>query len=598
MALAVNSYREDEQLMEGADKKKILRRLFSYLLKYQGILLAVLLCMGITVAISLTNPLLIEEAIDHYIADGDLRGLLKLGIFALVLNIIFIITVKIRMYVMSVVSNKILLTIRQELYEHIQTLSFSFFDSRPTGKILARVIGDVNSLKDVLVNAVTTLIPEFVTVVGVVVIMLIKDWRLALAALSTIPFMMAGIWFVQTASHKRWHIFRKKSSNLNAYVHEDIAGMNVVQSFGAEEETREIFGRLTDEHQQSFVAAVRFSDMFGAVIDFCWGIGAMMLYLVGVRFLGVEQVSVGLLVAFGTYINMFWNPIMNLSNFYNSLVTNLTAAERIFDILDTEAEIVDAPDVMELPDIRGKVEFSHVSFTYDKGTAAETRVLSDVSFTVQPGETIALVGPTGAGKTTIVNLVSRFYDIEEGVISIDGYDLTKVSMHSLRRQMGVMTQDNFIFHGTVRENILYGKLDATEEEVIAAAKAVNAHDFIMKLEKGYDTELREHGAGLSIGQRQLIAFARTMVSMPKILILDEATSSIDTHTELLVQKGIEALLAGRTSFVIAHRLSTIQNADRIFVIAEGGILEQGSPAELMEKKGAYYKLYMQQFADV
>lgn len=596
--MAVNSYREDEQLMEGADKKKILRRLFSYLLKYQGILLAVLLCMGITVAISLTNPLLIEEAIDHYIADGDLRGVLKLGIFALALNIIFIITVKIRMYVMSVVSNKILLTIRQELYEHIQTLSFSFFDSRPTGKILARVIGDVNSLKDVLVNAVTTLIPEFVTVVGVVVIMLIKDWRLALAALSTIPFMMAGIWFVQTASHKRWHIFRKKSSNLNAYVHEDIAGMNVVQSFGAEEETRGIFGRLTDEHQQSFVAAVRFSDMFGAVIDFCWGIGAMMLYLVGVRFLGVEQVSVGLLVAFGTYINMFWNPIMNLSNFYNSLVTNLTAAERIFDILDTEAEIVDAPDVMELPDIQGKVEFSHVSFTYDKGTAAETRVLSDVSFTVQPGETIALVGPTGAGKTTIVNLISRFYDIEEGVISIDGYDLTKVSMDSLRRQMGVMTQDNFIFHGTVRENILYGKLDATEEEVIAAAKAVNAHDFIMKLEKGYDTELREHGAGLSIGQRQLIAFARTMVSMPKILILDEATSSIDTHTELLVQKGIEALLAGRTSFVIAHRLSTIQNADRIFVIAEGGILEQGSPAELMEKKGAYYKLYMQQFADV
>lgn len=596
--MAVNSYREDEQLMEGADKKKILRRLFSYLLKYKGILLAVLLCMGVTVAISLTNPLLIEEAIDHYIADGDLRGLLGLGIFALVLNIIFIITVKIRMYVMSVVSNKILLTIRQELYEHIQTLSFSFFDSRPTGKILARVIGDVNSLKDVLVNAVTTLIPEFVTVIGVVVIMLIKDWRLALAALSTIPFMMAGIWFVQTVSHKRWHIFRKKSSNLNAYVHEDIAGMNVVQSFGAEEETRGIFGRLTDEHQQSFVAAVRFSDMFGAVIDFCWGIGAMMLYLVGVRFLGVEQVSVGLLVAFGTYINMFWNPIMNLSNFYNSLVTNLTAAERIFDILDTEAEIVDAPDVIELPDIQGKVEFSHVSFTYDKGTAAETKVLSDVSFTVEPGETIALVGPTGAGKTTIVNLVSRFYDIEEGVISIDGYDLTKVSMHSLRKQMGVMTQDNFIFHGTVRENILYGKLDATEEEVIAAAKAVNAHDFIMKLEKGYDTELREHGAGLSIGQRQLIAFARTMVSMPKILILDEATSSIDTHTELLVQKGIEALLAGRTSFVIAHRLSTIQNADRIFVIDQGGILEQGSPAELMGKKGAYYKLYMQQFADV
>ena len=592
--MAVNSYREDE-FMENTDKKKIFKRLFSYLLEYKGILLAVLFCMGVTVAISLVNPLLIEEAIDHYIAESDFSGLMKLGLFALILNIIFIIMVKIRMYVMSVVSNKILLRIRQDLYEHIQTLSFSFFDSRPTGKILARIIGDVNSLKDVLVNLVTTLIPEFVTVVGVVVIMVIKDWRLALASLSTIPLMMAGIWFVQTVSHRRWQIFRKKSSNLNAYVHEDIAGMNVVQSFGAEEETREIFGNLTDEHQQSFVDAVIYADMFGPVIDFCWGIGATMLYLVGVRFMGFEMVSVGLLVAFGTYINMFWNPIMNLSNFYNNLVTNLTAAERIFDILDTKADIVDAADVVEIPDIKGEVKFSHVSFTYDKGTPAETKVLEDVSFTVNPGETIALVGPTGAGKTTIVNLISRFYDIEDGVISVDGYDLTKVSIHSLRNQMGVMTQDNFIFHGTVRENILYGKLDATEEEMIAAAKAVNAHDFIMKMEKGYDTELKEHGAGLSIGQRQLIAFARTMVSMPKILILDEATSSIDTHTEVLVQKGIEALLSGRTSFVIAHRLSTIQNADRIFVIDQGGILEQGSPAELMEKKGAYYKLYMKQF---
>lgn len=324
----------------------------------------------------------------------------------------------------------------------------------------------------------------------------------------------------------------------------------------------------------------------------------MMLYLAGVRFLGLEMISVGLLVAFGTYINMFWNPIMNLSNFYNNLITNLTAAERIFDILDTEPEITDSDDAGELADVKGEIKFSHVSFAYDRGTAAETKVLEDVSFTVKPGETIALVGPTGAGKSTIVNLISRFYDIEDGQIMIDGYDLTKVSMESLRRQMGVMTQDNFIFHGTVRDNILYGRLDATDEEMIAAAKAVNAHDFIMKLEKGYDTELKEQGAGLSIGQRQLIAFARTMVSMPKILILDEATSSIDTHTEILVQKGIEALLAGRTSFVIAHRLSTIQNADRIFVIDKGGILEQGSPKELMEKKGAYYNLYMAQFAGI
>lgn len=593
--MAVNSFREDEQ-MKHTDRKKILRRLFSYLLDYKLTIAGVLICMLATVVIALVNPLLIEAAIDTYIAKGDVKGLLRLGIIALAMNIGYIILVKVRMYVMSVVSNKILLSIRQELYEHIQKLSFSFFDSRPTGKILARIIGDVNSLKDVLVNMVTTLLPEFATIVGVVVIMLVKDYRLGLAALSTVPLMMVAICIVQNVSHKRWQVYRKKSSNLNAYVHEDIAGMNVVQSFHAEKETKEIFEDLTDQHQKSFVSAVVFADMFGPVIDFCWGFGSMIMYFVGIAILGVDHISVGLLVAFGSYINMFWNPIMNLSNFYNQLVTNMSAAERIFDILDTEPDIVDGKDVGELPEVKGAVTFDHVSFTYDKGTPAETKVLNDVNFQVKPGETIALVGPTGAGKTTIVNLISRFYDIEEGRILIDGYDLTKVSIESLRKQMGVMTQDNFIFHGTVRDNILYGKLDATDEEMIAAAKAVNAHDFIMKMEKGYDTELKERGAGLSIGQRQLIAFARTMISMPKILILDEATSSIDTHTELLVQQGIEALLAGRTSFVIAHRLSTIQNADRIFVIDKGGILEQGSPKELMEKKGFYYNLYMAQFA--
>lgn len=595
--MAVNSYREDE-FMENTDKAKITKRLLSYLLDYKREVVGVLLCMAVTIAVSLVNPLIIEEALDNYVAGSNLPGLLKLGIFALLINILYIVLVKIRMYIMALITNKILLKIRQDLYEHIQTLSFSFFDSRPTGKILARIIGDVNSLKNVLNNFVTTLIPELITVIGVVVIMLAKDMRLALAALSTIPLMAVAVFLIEKVTHKRWQIFRKKSSNLNAYVHEDIAGMSVVQSFGAEDETKEIFGELTDEHRKSFWSACRFADLFGPTIDFCWGIGTMMLYLVGVKLLGAESVSVGLLVAFGTYISMFWNPIMNLSNFYNNLVTNLTAAERIFDILDTEPDIVDAADVEELPDIEGSVDFSHVSFTYDRGTPAETKVLEDVSFHVNPGETIALVGPTGAGKTTIVNLISRFYDIEEGTISVDGCDLTKVSIQSLRRQMGVMTQDNFIFHGTIRENILYGKLDATEEEMIRAAKAVNAHDFIMKMEKGYDTELKEQGAGLSIGQRQLIAFARTMISMPKILILDEATSSIDTHTEILVQKGIEALLAGRTSFVIAHRLSTIQNADRIFVIDKGGILEQGSPKELMAKKGAYYNLYMAQFAEI
>ena len=595
--MAVNSFREDEQ-MDASDTGKVVLRLFGYLRDYKKDVVIVLIAMAVTVGISLLNPLLIEEAIDHYVADKDMNGLLKLVAFAVTVNLVYVVMVKVRIYVMSLISNNIILKVRNEVYEHIQTLSFSFFDSRPNGKILARIMGDVNSLKDVLAKAVTNIIPNTITIIGVIVIMLMKDWRLALAAMCTLPFMAIAIYLVEKSNHIRWQVVRKKGSNVNAYVHESIAGMRVVQSLNAQDETRAQFEELTDEHRDSFIYARRVADLFFPVIDMSWGIGMMVLYLVGVKIIGAPEVTLGLLVAFGTYTGMFWEPIMNLSTFFNQLITNLSAAERVFDIMDTESDLTDEPDAFELPDIKGEVVFNNVSFTYDEGTESETKVLDNVSFTAKPGETIALVGPTGAGKTTIVNLISRFYDIQKGSITIDGYDLKKVTMNSLRKQMGVMTQDNFIFHGTVRENIAYGKLNATDEEIIRAAKAVDAHDFIMKMEKGYDTELKEQGAGLSIGQRQLIAFARTMISEPKILILDEATSSIDTHTELMVQKGIEALLKGRTSFVIAHRLSTIQNADRIFVIDQGGIREQGSPAELLEKKGAYYKLYMAQFAEM
>lgn len=592
--MAVNSFRQDEEL-NAASRSKIILRLAGYLGQHLVGIIVVLVSLGITVAIKLINPLLIEEMIDNYIAGGDLAGVIKMGIIATVINIVLVIMVKVHMYVMSLISNRILRDIRQELYEHIQTLSFSFFDRRPTGKILARITGDVNSLKEVLNNAVTTLIPDFLTVAGVVVIMFVKDWRLALATLSSVPLMIMFVFGIERITHGRWQIHRKKSSNLNAYIHEDIAGIRVVQAFSAENETRAQFSELTKEHQSSFMDACRFADMFWPSTHFSWGVGSIALYYVGIKLLGMPIVSVGLLVAFGTYAGMFWDPIMNLSNFINQLVTNITAAERVFEILDMEPDIVDEKDAKELPPIDGEVEFDNVSFSYDAGEENEVDVLADVSFKVENGETIALVGETGAGKTTIVNLISRFYDVTRGQIKIDGYDLKEVSIASLRSQMGVMMQDNFIFQGTVKENILYGRLDATDEEVIAVAKAVNAHDFIMELENGYDTVLKERGAGLSIGQRQLIAFARTMISNPRILILDEATSSIDTHTEIAVQKGIEAMLSGRTSFVIAHRLSTIKNADRIFVVNNKGIEEAGPHDELIAKRGAYYKLYMAQF---
>ena len=565
--MSVNTSRIDEEQKEVL-KKDTLIRLFKYLLVFKKQISVVLLIMAGTIAISMATPIMMEYAINVCVASGDVKGLLKLGALAVVMFLFFLAGTKIRMYIMSDVSNQVLLNIRDELYRHIQTLSFGFFDSRPTGKILARIIGDVNSLKDVLSDSVTQLIPDLITVVCVAVIMLIKNYRLAMAALLTLPILVVGMLVIETTAHKRWQIYRKKTSNLNAYVHEDLSGIRVIQSFAAERETRAVFYDLVKQHYQAFIDAVVVADGFGPVVEITWGLGGFLLYFIGIRIIGVGEVGIGTFLAFSTYIAMFWSPIRNLANFYNKLTTNIS-------------------------DIEGTVDFEHVSFAYDD--EPERMILKDVNFHIRQGETIALVGPTGAGKTTIVNLLSRFYEATDGRVLIDGCDIRKVTLKSLRSQMGIMTQDNFLFSGTIKYNIKYGRLDATDEEMIEAAKAVNAHDFIMKLEHGYDTEISERGARLSIGQRQLLAFARTMLSKPGILILDEATSSIDTHTELLVQKGIEALLKGRTSFVIAHRLSTIRKADRIFVIDQGNIMEAGSHEELMEKRGAYYQLYQSQF---
>ena len=584
--MSFNSYKDDEQSTTRS-KVQTLKRLLGYLFVYKWQVILVLAVMGYGVAVRLANPLIIESAIDDYIGQNNFKGLYRLLVIALAINLSLVVTVKLRMFIMAKVCNRILLTIRQELYTHIQKLDFAFFDSRPTGKILSRIIGDINSLKDVLSNCVTTLVPDGLKVIAVIVIMICKNPALAFASLLTLPFMAAATFYIEYKAHPRWQIFRKKSANLNAFIHEDMAGIRIIQSFHAEKETEDTFDELLVEHRNAFFDAVRMSDSFGSVIDLSWGLGCIFLYFTGIVVLGVDAVSVGTFIAFGTYLNMFWQPIHNISNFYNQLVTNIAGAERIFEILDTEPSIADGASAVQMPEIAGEVVFDHVSFSYDD----KVKVLDDVSFAIQPGETIALVGPTGAGKTTIVNLISRFYEVTDGAVRIDGRDVRGVTLESLRRQMGIMTQDNFLFSGTIRENIRYGRLDATDAEIEAAAKAVNAHDFIMKLEKGYDTELSERGGGLSVGQKQLLAFARTMVSNPKILILDEATSSIDTTTELLVQEGIEHLLAGRTAFVIAHRLSTIRKADRIFVVDDGKILEEGSAEELMAKKGLYYQLY-------
>lgn len=587
--MPVNSIKDDEDIST-ARKSVTIKRLLKYLFAYKKQIIGILLIMAYCVAVSLINPLIIESAIDDYITPGNLKGLVNLIIIALVINVIWVILVKVRVYVMSKVSNNVIRTIREEVYTNLQTLDFKFFDSRPTGKILSRVMGDVNSLKEVLKNFVLTLLPDFILVLSVMVIMIVKNWRLALAGMVGLPILIVGLFVIETLSRVRWQKVRKKSSNLNAFLHEDIAGIRIVKTYTAEQETLETFDELVKEHRESFVSAVKVNDAFNSVIEIAEALSLVCMYFVAVKILRIDAGSVGLLIAFASYLSLFWQPIANLGSFYNQIITNLAAAERVFDVIDSVPEIMDKENVGEMPKINGRVRFENVGFSYEDGV----KVLKNVNFDINPGETIALVGPTGAGKTTIVNLISRFYDVQEGKVLIDNSDVKEVSIHSLRDQLGIMTQDNYLFTGTIKDNIRYGKLDATDEEIIAACKAVNAHDFIMKLEKGYDTELKERGGGLSQGQKQLLAFARTIISDPRILILDEATSSIDTKNELMVQKGIEAILKGRTSFVIAHRLSTIKNADRIFVIEDGGIREEGNHDELMNRKGIYYNLQMAQ----
>lgn len=588
--MAVNNFREDEQ-SKNVLKKVTILRLFSYMKKYKKEIIYVLMIMGIIITVNVLNPILIKIAMDDYIKKLNPQGLYVIGIIAVVMNLISRYCMKKRILIMSKVSNKVLMEIRQQLYEHLQKLSFNFFDNRPVGKVLARVIGDVNSLKAVLTNSVISLIPDFVTLVVVLIIMFILNAKLALGALALLPFLVLGMYSVQIRAHRKWQVFRKKNSNMNAYTHENFSGIRVVQSFTAEEYTSKTFRELLREHRKSFISAVKLNDIFWPMVEISWGVGTVMVFLIGVNLSTKNEITIGTLIAFTTYVGMFWQPIMNLSNFYNQLITNIAGAERIFEILDTKPDIKDINNAKVMPRIKGNVEFDNVTFSYDN----KVKVLKDVSFNIKRGETIALVGPTGAGKTTIVNLISRFYDINKGKIKIDGINIKDVTIESLRSQMGIMTQDTFLFTGTIKDNIRYGKLNATDEEIIEAAKAVHAHEFIVKLENGYDTKVNERGTTLSVGQRQLIAFARIMLAKPKILILDEATSSIDTHTERLVQKGIEELLRGRTSFVIAHRLSTIQKADRIFVVDKGNILETGNHNELMNREGIYYNLYMAQF---
>lgn len=587
--MARNTFDVDETLEKEFNWSHY-KRLGAYIKPYKKAVFKTLFVIILANLASMLGPYFTKIAIDQVIPQKNLSLLLILGAIFLFSLVIIGWCMRYRIYAITEIGQDILKDMRFSIFEHLQKLPFSYFDSRPHGKILIRVVNYINTLSDLLSNGLINLISDLFNVIITLIFMLFIDVKLTLYSLLLLPVLFVMVLFIQGKQRKAYQELSNKQSNLNAYIHESISGIKITQSFAREDENFQIFNEVSEEYRQSFMKAVRVQYLLWPAVQNISVITTCFIYFVGIRQLGVS-VTTGTLIAFIGYINNFWNPVINIGNFYNSLITTTAYLERIFETMDVVPEIQDAPHAIELPPIKGTVDFQHVYFRYEEGK----NILTDVSFHIEPGQTIALVGPTGAGKTTIINLLSRFYDVNEGAVKIDGYDVRDVTLRSLRKQMGVMLQDTFIFSGTIIENIRYGNLAATEEEVIQAAKIVRAHDFIKDLKDGYETVVEERGSTLSAGQRQLISFARALLADPKILILDEATSSIDTKTEELLQEGLQQLLKGRTSFIIAHRLSTIKNSDKIFYIDGGRIVEEGSHDQLMAKHALYHHLYQSQY---
>ncbi|EGO5107313.1 ABC transporter ATP-binding protein [Enterococcus faecalis] len=587
--MARNTFDVDETLEKEFNWSHY-KRLGAYIKPYKKAVFKTLFVIILANLASMLGPYFTKIAIDQVIPQKNLSLLLILGAIFLFSLVIIGWCMRYRIYAITEIGQDILKDMRFSIFGHLQKLPFSYFDSRPHGKILIRVVNYINTLSDLLSNGLINLISDLFNVIITLIFMLFIDVKLTLYSLLLLPVLFVMVLFIQGKQRKAYQELSNKQSNLNAYIHESISGIKITQSFAREDENFQIFNEVSEEYRQSFMKAVRVQYLLWPAVQNISVITTCFIYFVGIRQLGVS-VTTGTLIAFIGYINNFWNPVINIGNFYNSLITATAYLERIFETMDVVPEIQDAPHAIALPPIKGTVDFQHVYFRYEEGK----NILTDVSFHIEPGQTIALVGPTGAGKTTIINLLSRFYDVNEGAVKIDGYDVRDVTLRSLRKQMGVMLQDTFIFSGTIIENIRYGNLAATEEEVIQAAKIVRAHDFIKDLKDGYETVVEERGSTLSAGQRQLISFARALLADPKILILDEATSSIDTKTEELLQEGLQQLLKGRTSFIIAHRLSTIKNSDKIFYIDGGRIVEEGSHDQLMAKHALYHHLYQSQY---
>ena len=590
--MARNKYDVDEILEDKFDVNQ-LKRLAGYIRPYKKQMLVVLFLMLSASALGMLIPKFFMLVMDVSIPNKDMRSIVFYSVMTMVIALYTCVSLRIKIKLMTQIGQDIVHSIRYDIFEHLQELPFSYYDERPHGKIQVRVVNYVNNLSDLLSNGIINTITDLCNLFFIIAFMLSINVKLTLVCLCGLPVLAVVIVALKKKQRKAWQIQSNKQSNLNAYIAESINGIRVTQSFVREDENSGIFNRLSDGYREAWMRAVKFNFIMGPSVDIISTITTAFIYVLGISWMTNPDsgITVGVLIAFTAYISRFWNPINTLASFYNSLLTAISYLERIFETIDEPVLVKDAEGATEMPPIKGDVEFRNVTFSYEDGI----EILKKVSFKAAKGQTVAIVGPTGAGKTTIVNLLSRFYNVDSGEVLIDGIDISKVTIRSLRKQMGVMMQDSFIFSGTVMDNIRYGNKEVSDEQVIQAAKTVCAHDFIMEMENGYYTQINERGSRLSQGQRQLISFARALLADPKILILDEATSSIDTETEILLQKGLNELLKGRTSFIIAHRLSTIKNADFIMYIDAGGIAEMGSHEELISQKGEYYKLYMSQY---
>jgi ATP-binding cassette subfamily B protein len=583
-----NRYDVDEYLDEKVSLFNI-RRCLRYLVKAKTHLSVALFLSVLANLASLVGPLFIQRAMDVAVPAKDIRLLFTMALFLTISIVISIALGAIRNVLVAKAGANIIHDIRFDLFDHLQKLPFTFYDSRPHGKIFVRVVPYVNSVSDALSNGIINFIIEVLNIIFIIFFMYRVSPQLATVTIVGLPVLALFMWTIKPAQRRAWQRVSNKNSNLNAYIQESIDGVKVTQAFDRQERNLETMNRLTNERNHEWLRACYIANTTWFSTETISQIVFSFVYIMGAYWMN-PMASFGILLAMGNYTWRFWQPIINLANIYNTFITAMSYLDRIFDTIAEPVKIKDIEGAVEFPFVRGHVEFKDVSFSYD----GSRKVLNHVNFDGHPGESIAIVGPTGAGKTTIVNLLSRFYNIEEGQVCIDGQDVMKVTLKSLRSQMGIMLQDSFLFTGTIADNIRYGKLDATGEEIRAAARLIGADVFIEKLPQGYDTPITERGGGISQGERQLLAFTRTLISNPRILILDEATSSIDTGTEQLVQTGIRTLMKGRTSFIIAHRLSTIRDCTRIMVVDKGQIVEIGAHEELMAKKGQYYQMTVTQ----